>query len=133
MPPADLRPDTSPNTSGSEAPRPDEGHNMELPTVIPVDPGPAAPTAPVAAPTPPPPEPPTAVIPLSPADTNSSTATSDLAADDRDIIEKAWIQKARTIVERTRDDPHEQNKEINKVKADYIKKRYNKDIKLNTE
>jgi hypothetical protein len=51
-------------------------------------------------------------------------------ADDVDLIEREWIKIAKEIVERTRIDPHAQNKEMNKVKADYLKKRYNKDIKL---
>jgi hypothetical protein len=51
-------------------------------------------------------------------------------AEDNDLIEQEWVNKAKEIVERTRNDPHEQNKEINKVKADYIKKRYNREIKI---
>lgn len=56
--------------------------------------------------------------------------TDNLHADDGDVIEKAWILKAKTVVEQTRDDPYRQNKEISRIKADYIKKRYNKDIKI---
>ncbi|MBA3758580.1 hypothetical protein H0X10_03045 [Candidatus Saccharibacteria bacterium] len=51
-------------------------------------------------------------------------------ADDTDLIEKEWVDKAKQIVEHTRHDPHQQNKEMNIIKADYLKKRYNKDIKL---
>ncbi len=51
-------------------------------------------------------------------------------ADDNDLIEKEWITKAKQIVNKTRDDPHAQNIEMNKYKATYIKKRFNKDIKL---
>lgn len=51
-------------------------------------------------------------------------------AEDSDLIEQEWVNKAKEIVERTKADPHEQNKEINKVKADYIKKRYNREIKI---
>jgi len=53
-----------------------------------------------------------------------------LIADDTDLIEKEWVNKAKAIVERTKNDPHTQNKEMTKIKADYLKKRYNKDIKL---
>lgn len=56
-----------------------------------------------------------------------------LEAEDSDLIEKAWVEKAKAIVEQTKDDPYLQNKEINRVKASYIKKRYNKDIKLNED
>lgn len=51
-------------------------------------------------------------------------------ADDVDVIEKEWVDKAKEIVERNKDDPHEQNKEVNALKADYMKKRYNKDVKV---
>ena len=51
-------------------------------------------------------------------------------ADDSDLIEKEWVDKAKQIVDRTRHDPHQQNREMNMMKADYLKKRYNKDIKL---
>lgn len=50
-------------------------------------------------------------------------------ADDVDLIEKEWVDKAKEIVAQTAHDPYLQNKEMNKVKAEYLKKRYNKDIK----
>jgi general stress protein 26 len=53
------------------------------------------------------------------------------ASDDSDLIEKEWVNKAKQIVERTRDDPHKQTEELTLVKVDYMKKRYNKTIKLN--
>ncbi len=51
-------------------------------------------------------------------------------ADDTDLIEKEWVLKAKEIVARTRHDPYQQNKQVESFKADYMKKRYNKDIKL---
>lgn len=51
-------------------------------------------------------------------------------AEDNDLIEKEWVDKAKQIVEHTKHDPHLQNKEMNIMKADYLKKRYNKDLKL---
>lgn len=56
----------------------------------------------------------------------SSNAPS--IADDIDLIEKEWVEKAKEIVEKTRDNPYLQNKAISEIKADYIKKRYNKDV-----
>lgn len=118
-----------PDTPPPEINQQTEQHNMELP---------AAP-----APTPPPtqldPQVPTTsstdpVSSLLPAAAQPTTATDDsLAAGDSDLIEKAWVLKAKAIVEQTKDDPYKQNNEINRVKASYIKKRYNKDIKLNEE
>jgi hypothetical protein len=51
-------------------------------------------------------------------------------ADDTDLIEKEWVIKAKEIVARTKHDPYQQNKEVERVKADYLKKRYNKDVKV---
>jgi Txe/YoeB family toxin of Txe-Axe toxin-antitoxin module len=61
--------------------------------------------------------------------TNVVAAAPDVAAD-TDVIEKAWVDQAKKLVSETRNDPFKQSREINKLKADYMKKRYNKDIKL---
>ena len=70
---------------------------------------------------------------MSAPQTSVSGATAHLTAADVDLIEKEWVQKAKDIVSATHGDPFMQNKEINKIKADYIKKRYNKDIKVASE
>jgi len=65
-----------------------------------------------------------------------SSATSVVvpeSAEDIDLIEKAWVQKAKQIVESTLGDPYVQNKQLNKMKVEYIKKRYDKDIKYSEE
>ena len=59
--------------------------------------------------------------------------TTTLIADDVDVIEKEWVDKAKAIVGKNKGDPYEQNKELNKFKATYIKKRYNRDVKLTEE
>lgn len=51
-------------------------------------------------------------------------------ADDVDLIEKEWVEKAKQIVEQTKDDPYKQNQEMTKMKSDYLKKRYNREIKV---
>lgn len=53
-----------------------------------------------------------------------------IIADDNDLIEKEWVLKAKEIVAKTRQDPYQQNKEVERIKADYMKKRYNKDVKV---
>jgi hypothetical protein len=50
--------------------------------------------------------------------------------DDGDLIEKEWVNKAKQIVERTRNDPYKQSEELTVFKADYMKKRYDKTIKV---
>lgn len=64
---------------------------------------------------------------------NQQSASSLPIADDNDLIEQEWVDKAKAIIEKTREDPHMQNKEISEVKADYIKKRYNKEINVNKD
>jgi hypothetical protein len=51
-------------------------------------------------------------------------------AEDSDLIEKEWVERAKQIVAHTRHDPHEQQKALSLMKADYMKKRYNRDIKV---
>ncbi len=53
-----------------------------------------------------------------------------IIADDNDLIEKDWVDKAKDIVLKTRHDPFLESKEINAFKADYLKKRYNKVLKV---
>ncbi len=68
------------------------------------------------------------VNPPKPAtNTDDNNSGQPLVADDVDLIEKEWVEKAKQIVNQTKDDPHTQNKELNSFKADYIKKRYNKE------
>ncbi len=62
---------------------------------------------------------------------NASTPSIALAADDSDLIEKEWVERAKAIVNQTKDNPHQQTKAMNKFKADYVKKRYNKELKVN--
>jgi hypothetical protein len=62
--------------------------------------------------------------------TNSTTQPVVDNTEDSDLIEKEWVTKAKQIVERTREDPHKQSQELTVFKADYMKRRYNKSIKL---
>lgn len=53
-----------------------------------------------------------------------------LVAADEDLIEREWVDKAKKIVTQTKDDPYQQEKEVSKLQADYLKKRYGKEVKL---
>lgn len=59
--------------------------------------------------------------------------SDDLPANDVDLIEKAWVIKAKAIVEQTKNDPYEQTNEINKIREDYQSKRFNTKLKIDTE
>lgn len=61
--------------------------------------------------------------------TNTTVPINQMQADDADLIEKEWVLKAKNIIAATKEDPRAQNVEINKVKAEYLKKRYGKEIK----
>jgi hypothetical protein len=66
----------------------------------------------------------------------SQPTTSDdshLIAEDNDVIEKEWIDRAKKIISLTSNDPYAETKEINKLKASYMKKRFNKDMPLADE
>lgn len=51
-------------------------------------------------------------------------------AHDEDLIEKVWVNKAKAIVNRTKEDPYQQSRELSTFKAEYIQKRYNKALKV---
>lgn len=63
-------------------------------------------------------------------DSSSTVADTPALADDVDVIEKEWVDKAKQIVDENKQDPYKQNKQVSVLKADYMKKRYGKDIKL---
>lgn len=66
-----------------------------------------------------------------PKDSPTTVQTSTPAiVDDGDLIEKEWVHKAKQIVEANRDDPYRQSEQLTVFKADYMKKRYDKNIKL---
>ncbi|MCA9308927.1 hypothetical protein KC973_00975 [Candidatus Saccharibacteria bacterium] len=72
---------------------------------------------------------PVAAAPVSPSASTQLTS-SPAIADDVDVIEKEWVDKAKKIVSTTKDDPYEQEKEVSKLQADYLMKRYGKQIKI---
>lgn len=72
---------------------------------------------------------PTPVVPQ--ADGSQSTSSTDdlpaVAADD-DLIEKEWVDKAKQIISQTEGDPAQREKEVGRLQADYLKKRYGRDV-----
>lgn len=82
------------------------------------------------------PQTPVAVTPTPTQAPTAHTATSadtPLAAKDDDLIEQEWVQKAKKIVAATKDDPYRQEQEVSKLQADYLQKRYGKEVKLSGE
>jgi hypothetical protein len=71
------------------------------------------------------------IVPTTPADDNgvtSSTSSNPATAADEDLIEKEWVDKAKKIISETKDDPHKREQEVGKLQADYLKKRYGREL-----
>jgi hypothetical protein len=70
------------------------------------------------------------VQPLQGVQPIGAQSDAHLIAEDIDVIEKEWVDRARKIIALTATDPYTEAKEMSKLKATYIKKRFNKDITL---
>lgn len=57
-----------------------------------------------------------------------SSSTNPAVAADEDLIEKEWVDKAKKIIEETKEDPYRRELEIGKLQRDYIRKRYGREI-----
>ena len=55
------------------------------------------------------------------------------AGSDDDDLDKEWVNKAKAIVEQTRTDPFTQSRELSKFKANYLKARHGKEVKIAEE
>lgn len=66
-------------------------------------------------------------VPVAQAPPATSMATPLVAADE-DLIEKEWVDKAKEIIEQTKDDPHARSQKVNELQRDYLQKRYGKVI-----
>lgn len=99
---------------------------QEVQPAGPVQSGPALPPpAPVST------QPARQVVPvLNPSATHGGNPTS---AADEEVIEKEWVDRAKQIVEQTKADPHKQEQEVSKLQADYLMKRYGKEVKLTND
>jgi hypothetical protein len=63
-----------------------------------------------------------------------ATSTQAATSDDNDTAyDEEWVGKAREIIQRTHADPYLQSQQLSKLKAQYIKLRYNKDVKVSEE
>lgn len=54
----------------------------------------------------------------------SSLTSSPPVADDVDVIEKVWVQKAKSIVDETKSDPYRQEEKVSELQTDYQLKRF---------
>lgn len=82
-----------------------------------------------------PPPPPATTIPLPPAPVAlpvvqqpTDDSVGPTVANDDDLIEKEWVDKARKIIADTQNDPYRREQEVNKLQTDYLRKRYGKEL-----
>lgn len=133
LPAPNLNPERNPNTSSQ---------NIEA---FPMPPNPetrfergekpmeqqseAAPSS-VVAPTPVLPTPVITTLPEPPAPQTNPVQvnTNPTVANDDDLIEKEWVDKAKQIISQTRDDPHQRERQVGALQRDYLKKRYGKEL-----
>ena len=69
------------------------------------------------------------VIAVPPDDITGVAPTSFAQAKDSDHIESQWVDKAKSVIAHTQEDPYMQKHEMSRVKAEYIQKRFGKQIK----
>lgn len=58
------------------------------------------------------------------------TDDAPLVAADEDLIEKEWVDKAKKIITDTKHDPYEQERAVSRLQAQYLKKRYGKELTM---
>ena len=71
---------------------------------------------------------PTPVIDNIPVAKDTTISDTPLIANDDDLIEKEWVDKAKKIVSETRNNPYEREEAVNKLQIDYLKKRYGREL-----
>jgi len=120
------QPDTGAGRQPEKAPAPEQGEQKT-----------GAGAGDTNAPVLPPPLPVAAPAPLAADDAATSAAppldNNPLAADDVDVIEKEWVVRAKQIVSQTKNDPYQQEHEVSKLQADYLRKRFGVEVKLPQE
>lgn len=59
---------------------------------------------------------------------NDDSSSTPLVADDSDLIEKEWVDRAKKIVQETQADPAKREQQISSLQKDYLRKRYGKEL-----
>lgn len=64
------------------------------------------------------------------AGSSNQLSETPSVAQDSELIDNAWVAAVRQIIKHNSNDPYSLNRAIIRARADYMKKRYNKDIKI---
>lgn len=71
---------------------------------------------------------PTVAQPVDDPSVTQATVSSPTVANDDDLIEKEWVDKAKKVLAETRDDPYRREQEVSRLQADYLMKRYGREL-----
>ena len=71
---------------------------------------------------------PVPVVNTAPGPDSQVSDGTPLVANDDDLIEQEWVKKAKEIIADTKDDPYRRELEVGRLQADYLKKRYGKEL-----
>ncbi len=126
-----MDPKPSPQPHLEQTPLPQSAEAPKAPEVMPqAAPAEAAPSVSQAAPAVMPqlPQAP-AQAPVTPPSADPAAVTGPAIADDVDVIEKEWVDKAQDVIAKTKDDPYQEEEQIEGLQMDYLKKRYGKELK----
>ena len=66
--------------------------------------------------------------PITPDPTTVVVDDNPIVANDDDLIEREWVDKAKKIIVETKDDPYRREQEVGKLQVDYLRKRYGKEL-----
>lgn len=72
-------------------------------------------------------------VPTTVTQNDNLADSTPLTAADEDLIEMEWVHKAKKIVSETKTDPYLQEREVSKLQASYLHKRYGKEVKVPRE
>ena len=73
------------------------------------------------------------MVPISDPLATDDSSNNPVVAEDNDVLEKEWVDKAKQIVSETKNDPGEQTNRFVKMRYDYVKKRYGKEIVVSSD
>lgn len=59
---------------------------------------------------------------------DDQASTNPVAANDDDVIEKEWVDRAKQVILQTRDNPFAREKAIGELQRDYLMKRYGRQV-----
>lgn len=59
---------------------------------------------------------------------DAASTDAPLIANDDDLIEKEWVDKAKKIIIETKEDPYKREEAVNQLQKDYQKKRYGREL-----